>query len=80
MIPYEELVAALERYAARKSGAPVPARQMPSAPPPVASASPAQRYSLPQEDYSSDATHVGEVGHEEHGEIDLGDVLSDDEL
>ena len=119
MIPYEELVAALDRYVARNGGTPQSARApaggaMPSfAPPPAVEAHhdepPAHDVDLPAFDEhhdpdmpglsghggEEDATHVGASpgtgslppplqpvhNEDDHSnEIDIGDVLTDDEM
>jgi len=96
MIPYEELVAALDRYVARNGGTPMSARA------PSAQAVPAHDVDLNGYDEphdpdlqhgGEDATHVGAahggdsmppplqpVSDEGSNEIDIGDVLADDEL
>jgi hypothetical protein len=103
MIPYEELVAALDRYVARKTGAPMPASAAaPSRAPAAAAPSPAQAAPAParapafDEEHDpdlpplqheeADSTHVGSSPAgtrpqtlDDH-EIDIGDVLSDEEL
>ena len=100
MIPYEELVAALDRYVARNGGTPQSAHA-----PSAAQAAPAFAPPPPVEHYDEhhdpdlppighggdggeDATHVGAspgggapASHEDHSnEIDIGDVLTDEEL
>jgi hypothetical protein len=115
MIPYEELVAALDRYVARNGGTPQSARA-PSggqayAPAPAVEAHhdepPAHEVELPSFDEhhdpdlpsmahggDEDATHVGASpgtgslppplqpvhGDDQSNEIDIGDVLTDDEM
>jgi hypothetical protein len=94
MIPYEELVAALDRYVARKSGASVPAARAASASPRAVAPAPAVSFDEAHDpdlpplaaQHEEDSTHVGSaapgarppslVDHE----IDIGDVLSDEEL
>jgi hypothetical protein len=96
MIPYDELVAALDRYVARKNGAPLPAARTAA---PVISAAPVPAYrppasafdeehdpDLPPLQHEEDSTHVARspggdrpVSIDSH-EIDIGDVLSDEEL
>lgn len=117
MIPYEELVQALDRYVARNGGTPMSARApssagaaMPSfAPPPAVEAGAhddeaAHDSALPSYDEphdpdlprggDEDATHVGASpgagasrpsptpshSDDASNEIDIGDVLTDDEL
>jgi hypothetical protein len=117
MIPYEELVEALDRYVARNGGTPQSARApsaaaMPAFAPPPAMAAPAydepppHDVELPAFDEhhdpdlppvgahggEEDATHVGampggsppppvrEGGEDHSNEIDIGDVLTDDEM
>jgi hypothetical protein len=114
MIPYEELVAALDRYVAKHGGTPMSARApasaaMPSFAPPPAVSAPAydehatRESELPAYDEhhdpdlphggDEDATHVGAatggaasppplapVSEDQSNEIDIGDVLTDDEL
>jgi hypothetical protein len=106
MIPYEELVAALDRYVARTGGTPdsvrAPSSPSPSSfpPPPAAYEPPTSQVSMPplydqhaaSGQHEEDATHVGgspgamppplqPVHEEDHSnEIDIGDVLTDDEL
>jgi hypothetical protein len=116
MIPYEELVAALERSVARRaSGAPAaaapraaaPPATTPRAPAAAAPAAPAPRRPASQpapaapskagfdeprdpdmgslaDEHDEDSTHVGSMpgsgGAEHSTEIDIGDVLSDEEL
>jgi hypothetical protein len=107
MIPYEELVAALDRYVARNGGTPMSARApsggaMPAYAPPAVEA-PAHDVDMgggydehhdPDMPHGGDedATHVGAahggavppplqpVSDEGSNEIDIGDVLTDDEL
>jgi hypothetical protein len=103
MIPYEELVAALDRYVARKSGAPIPtsAASIPApsraaaATPAYAAPAPARAPAFdeehdpdlpPLQHEDADSTHVGSSPSgarpqtlDDH-EIDIGDVLSDEEL
>jgi len=109
MIPYEELVEALDRYVAKNGGTPMSARApassgMPAFAPPPAVEAPAHDvdmgggYDEPHDPDmphggDEDATHVG-AGHgggamppplepvndEGSNEIDIGDVLTDDEL
>jgi hypothetical protein len=98
MIPYEELVAALDRYVARNGGSPQSAHM------PASASSYAPGSELPSHEVSMNAefdepgdpdmgslahsadenTHVGgslpATGEEHASEIDLGDVLTDDEL
>lgn len=116
MIPYEELVAALDRYVARNGGTPssvhapagygAPSHEMPSyeaapsheEPGTHETAMPPLGYDEPHDPdlappahahADEDATHVGAMpgaapakiqSEEPSNEIDLGDVLSDDEL
>ncbi|HEY2748707.1 MAG TPA: hypothetical protein VGL86_29005 [Polyangia bacterium] len=101
MIPYEELVAALDRYVARNGGTPQSAHApASSAMPAFAPPPPVEHYDEHHdpdlhgglaghgghEDGGEDATHVGAAtapaaSHEDHSnEIDIGDVLTDDEL
>jgi hypothetical protein len=95
MIPYEELVAALDRYVARNGGTPSSARVPASAGgAPAAAYAPPAAYDEPHDPdmpglashgASDDATHVGAssgggMSDEHSQEIDIGDVLSDDEL
>jgi hypothetical protein len=102
MIPYEELVAALDRYVARNGGTPMSARAPASSGAPAYDApaeAPAHEVSLDNYDEhhdpdlggGEDATHVGAahgatpqplqpVSDEGSNEIDIGDVLTDDEL
>jgi hypothetical protein len=123
MIPYEELVAALDGYnargraplsqseraapiaigaaapraAARASGAPSfvppsPSRPQPAALPPEVDfghydeAHDPDLPALGGHEHEEDSTHVGAMplsappSHAEHDEIDLGDVLTDDEV
>ena len=114
MIPYEELVAALERSVARRAGgapaaaaprAAAPAASTPRAPAAAAPAAPAPRRPTSQpapaapsqfdephdpdmgslaHEHDEDSTHVGSMpgsgGAEHSTEIDIGDVLSDEEL
>lgn len=108
MIPYEELVAALDRYVARNGGTPMSAHApasaaAPSYAPPAPMAEP-QAHEVVLDAYDEhhdpdlahggeeDATHVGAspgagappplrpVADEGSNEIELGDVLTDDEL
>jgi hypothetical protein len=90
MIPYEELVAALDRYVARNGGTPQSVHA------PAGHAAPAHEVafdephdpdlhaSISPRGGEEDATHVGSSGSdvpEDHSnEIDIGDVLADDEL
>jgi hypothetical protein len=121
MIPYEELVAALDRFVARNGGTPQSARApagsaMPAfAPPPAAAASSFDEHAAHDVDLPSfdehhdpdlaghaghggdeDATHVGaspgsaalppplapvsDHADDHSNEIDIGDVLTDDEM
>src|SRR3954469_7348465 len=110
MIPYEELVAALDRYVAKNGGTPMSARApasagMPAFAPPPAVEEPAHDIDMAggyDEHHDpdmprggdEDATHVGAspggggavppplepVSDEGSNEIDIGDVLTDDEL
>ena len=107
MIPYEELVQALDRYVARNGGTPQSARAPASAHPvsaPVYDEPPAQDVGIDVFDEphdpdlhghggGDDATHVGAspggaalppplspVAEDPSNEIDIGDVLSDDDL
>jgi hypothetical protein len=95
MIPYEELSAALERYRARIHGEAPPAataQAIHSAPPPgfddprtAETAMPQTHVALGADDES---TQVGEplgapptpISDEHSNELDLGDVLSDEEV
>ena len=60
MIPYEELVAALDRYVARNGGTPMSARASASAPPPPAYAAP-----------EPPAHEVDLGGYDEHHDPDM---------
>jgi hypothetical protein len=81
MIPYEELVAALDRYVARNGGT------VQSAHVPASAVAPARAH---DEAYGSeDPTAVGgaelppplsPLSDENSNEIDIGDVLADDEI
>jgi len=106
MIPYEELVAALDRYVARNGGTPqsahVPASAL-SVPAPSQYEPPTNEVRLPSARFDEphdpdlpalgsqggeDSTHVGglpppplsPISDEHSNEIDLGEILSDDEL
>jgi hypothetical protein len=98
MIPYEELVAALDRYVARNGGTPQSAHapaghashaDQAFAPPPAVEHGYDEHHdpdmhgivgSGAHEEHNEDATHVG-ASHDDHSnEIDIGDVLTDDEL
>jgi hypothetical protein len=92
MIPYEELCAALERYATRFAGAQAGARVAPSSPPPAREAPPVERaapaaaaahptLAAPAEE---ETTHVSStpgviVVEDPSHEIDVGDILGDEE-
>jgi len=90
MIPYEELVAALDRYVARNGGTPqsVHAPAGHAAAHEVAFDEPhdpdMHAGGISRQGGEEDATHVGGAGSaapEDHSnEIDIGDVLADDEL
>ena len=107
MIPYEELVAALDRYVARNGGTPQSAHAPASHAEPAFAPPPAVEHGYDEhhdpdlhgivgsgahEEGGEDATHVGALqggalppapaaSHEDHSnEIDIGDVLTDDEL
>ena len=104
MIPYEELVAALDRYVARNGGTPesahapashaAPSHAAPQfAPPPAVEHGYDEHHDpdlpgLGGHGGEEDATHVGAspgaapaASHDDHSnEIDIGDVLTDDEL
>ncbi len=95
MIPYEELVAALDRYVARKGGTPGSVRAPASYAPPAAHDLPSGAFDEPHDPDlpglarhgDEDATHVGAspaplppAADDHSNEIDIGDVLADDEL
>ena len=105
MIPYEELVAALDRYVARRGGTPASVRPSATAAPsppsqPMTTGDPATSQTsmpplsydehrdpdMPRGQHDEDATHVGaspgavHEGEDHPDEIDIGDVLTDDEL
>src|ERR1700754_4287817 len=73
MIPYEELVSALERYVARKNGTPIPASA--NAPAPLRAAPSAPAYAPPppssfDEDHDPDLPPLAQ--HEDHDSTHVG--------
>jgi hypothetical protein len=80
MIPFEELAAALDDYAARISGEAAPAPSVharsTAEPPTAETALPPTHASGPPDDDEPEVSHVAE---DHSNELDIGDVLADEE-